>query len=574
MDSPSPLPAPARMEWPFDLTQIEPVTSTQGDLLNYLLQTLSSEDINEVQRTTGYIPITGELSRLHNDLEAAAQRKREVIEAYKLRIPELEAAAEGRPRPPRPAPAPMLQRPKPLPDYASLGDPHKRKRDESAETGSLGRRSSPPPTSHSQGSKPPAAPKPKQTKPRPTAPKPKSKAHAGASDTRGPGADAPGPGEEGFDGDYSRVTKPQNQTPTDAFWRFADQYLRSITEEDMAWLMSKGEDRTLYMIPPLGRPYRAQWEEQDRQLRIGAGLPHSSSIPPPLGPPAQTLDIRPHLTHTPRDQEKVKEYGEDVDKDIVVGGDMYLGHFTERVVAGLLHENVLTFVEDAGGEQREEVEKIAKGVEARTRADLVGLEETLKRELRDIGLLGDDDVDWSTTEDDDVSVQLRILQRKLRDKIDANHARKLRVLEVARRWKAYQEYREVVEHIERQLEAVYVRRFRSIKKKKPPVPNAPPTRPNFRPGQTDPDHVAELIAKRRKFVKDLGDKMFPRREFGGEPKTTSIFDDEERAVLKEEGPVPQVGAAVGGGVGGTGVGGGAGAGIGVGAAGAVQPVPV
>ncbi|KAJ3327977.1 hypothetical protein HDU93_001729, partial [Gonapodya sp. JEL0774] len=399
-------------------------------------------------------------------------------------------------------------------------------------------RASPPPP-HQVGAaaketgKPPSAPKSKPpTKPKPPVPKPKTKGHA-AYIAAFP--ELPGPGEPGFDGDYSRVPKPTNQTPTDQFWRFADQYLRNITDEDMKWLGSKGEDRSLYMIPPLGRPYRQQWDEDDRQLRIGAGLPSTtSSIPPPLGPPQQVADLRPHLSNSARDGTPVKEYVES--NDTVVDGDVYLGHFSERLMSALLQEGLMpaaSGVGSGGAEQPDEGkaddgDRVLKGAgEGRSRADLVSLEERLKWELREIGLIGDDDIDWSTTEDDAVCVQLRSLQRQLQERVQANHARKLRVLEVARRWKGYQEYREVLDQLDRMLEQAYIRRFRSAKKKKTPLQPIRPL-PTARPGvpQHDPDNVAEILKKRRKIMKELGERLYPRKEYGGEPKTKSIFADE------------------------------------------------
>ncbi|KAJ1974135.1 Transcriptional regulator, partial [Dimargaris verticillata] len=97
--------------------------------------------------------------------------------------------------------------------------------------------------------------------------------------------------------------------------------------------------------------------------------------------------------------------------------------------------------------------------------EIVGLEERLKRELRYIGILGEEDVDWANREDDQVSAVLRHAQRQLQEQCEINQKRKARLYDIAREHMAYQEYQHIVDELDKQVEQSYVKRNRGQKKK-------------------------------------------------------------------------------------------------------------
>lgn len=142
------------------------------------------------------------------------------------------------------------------------------------------------------------------------------------------------------------------------------------------------EDITPYLIPPLGKHYTERWEEEDSNLPIASTSSYASPLePPPL------LRTRPeHLT-----------------EDSLGAENVSLGPLSERLVAAM------AFVEEGeesdegreGGERRvkmEDGERAGEGqaegvvAERKVQLDAVDLEERIKRELRFIGILPDEDV--------------------------------------------------------------------------------------------------------------------------------------------------------------------------------------
>lgn len=159
-----------------------------------------------------------------------------------------------------------------------------------------------------------------------------------------------------LDGDFTKLAKPQNQIPFDQFWKFADQFFRPIEEADLAWLQSPGEQMQIYAIPPLGKPYAQQWDDEDRLLSADPS--------------------------TARTETEFR-----MDGDILVSGDAVLGPFTERTLQALVSEALL----ETGSvvSQTSDAETLVQPLPeyvGRTKQDLMDLEERIKVELQYIDL--------------------------------------------------------------------------------------------------------------------------------------------------------------------------------------------
>ncbi|KAI9205339.1 histone acetyltransferases subunit 3-domain-containing protein [Polychytrium aggregatum] len=306
------------------------------------------------------------------------------------------------------------------------------------------------------------------------------------------------------DGDFTRV-KPANQIPLQQFYSFCDQYFRNLTEADLKYLGECDDNVTPYIIPPLGRHYLEQWNEEDMILLGGSadGLKDSQD---PKG-----------ASNQPREYDETD--------DGVIPGDVGFGSLTERIVSSLFHEDLLEAAEDHyHDDEPDDPVAVAARMKARTKTEMSDLEERLKNELRFIGLLPEEEeMDTSMDGDDEIVAELRRLQAELRSQVSVNRFRKDRLLEVAKKWMAWQEYNSLLDEINKQVEASYIKRFRAVKKKKSKQAAAPPA----------PRPVSEsttlLLNRRKRLIQELG-HIFSLEHYGI-PK---------KSIYREESPPPSV----------------------------------
>ena len=74
-----------------------------------------------------------------------------------------------------------------------------------------------------------------------------------------------------LDGSVNKI-KPSQQIPITTFWNYVEPFFKPITEADLKALQeAPAMDPAPYIIPPLGRHYREQWLDEDKQL-MGAGV--------------------------------------------------------------------------------------------------------------------------------------------------------------------------------------------------------------------------------------------------------------------------------------------------------------
>lgn len=101
------------------------------------------------------------------------------------------------------------------------------------------------------------------------------------------------------------------------------------------------------------------------------------------------------------------------------------------------------------------------------RPDYAALDERVLQELKHIGFLGDSDTpQYDAHFDDEVAERLRFLQAELKRVSVQNGARKARLLELTEERMAMQEYNNIADDLDSQLNAAYLKRNRNIGKGK------------------------------------------------------------------------------------------------------------
>ncbi|KWU46526.1 hypothetical protein RHOSPDRAFT_11316, partial [Rhodotorula sp. JG-1b] len=245
--------------------------------------------------------------------------------------------------------------------------------------------------------------------------------------------------------DFSNA-KPGQQIAHSTFQNWVDAYLRPFGEDDLAVLAAKPEDLTPYIIPPLGKHYLERWEEEDLDpsQRPSTSSSFNSSLEPPVLP-----RLRPDA----------------LTEDALAGENVFLGPLSERLMAALaVGEDGLVNVEDDDDDSH----SIEDGsYPPKLPMDAVDFEERVKRELRYIGILPEDEVDWASREDDEVSSALRACQRLLHQQTAMNEARKAILMSLVKDRMAYQDYETARDAQERVIEQGWQKRLRTdVKKKK------------------------------------------------------------------------------------------------------------
>ncbi|KAI7859667.1 histone acetyltransferases subunit 3-domain-containing protein [Circinella umbellata] len=418
------------------------------------------------------------------------------------------------------------------------------------------KRLDPGPTSHSE-SPPPVSKSPsfgKQHKPSETKRKKTSKASSQGKHPKPKSSHT----KTSNDVDFVRV-KPKDQVSVLTFWSAMEPYFRPITEEDRKFLLEKGDDVKPYLLPPLGRHYIETWAEEEQATIPSRGRSNSparregsveasknkhyaeassssnsnkdsSTILKPggkAGTSATTTGKGEGEKETKEDQkpEPIPERArylkstEPLTDDYLMTEDLSCGGLTERLLSTLVIEDMVDLTElknlallddsTAEGTIREEEEddmdldSVTSSEGGRTVVELsnnpteeiVDFEERLKRELRYAGLFGDEDIAWNAREDDDICAELRRLGRELKEQVEANDFRKKRLLEVVDRQLQYEQYRNVLDTYDSQVEQCYMKRFRIQKSKK---------RKATAPRAVLSENAVNAMEKRRTWIDGLG----------------------------------------------------------------------
>lgn len=195
------------------------------------------------------------------------------------------------------------------------------------------------------------------------------------------------------------------------FWQEVDPYFNAFVEDDEKFIAPQTLDPSdpALVIPPLGRNYKEEWEEEDGEEARNASR-YLKSVP-------QTI---------------IMENGEN--KIIPSCGDL-----TSRILSALIEENIVpmemkktlengtafpTFLKTLP--QDKDTSPSCIPIEKPASYDysletFVALEERIKLELKSVGLLDDSDFDTSQREDDEICIELRKLQKQLQERVNSNN---------------------------------------------------------------------------------------------------------------------------------------------------------
>ncbi|KAI8602357.1 histone acetyltransferases subunit 3-domain-containing protein [Dissophora ornata] len=300
--------------------------------------------------------------------------------------------------------------------------------------------------------------------------------------------------------DFSKV-KVANQVPIQAFWASMEPYFRPFTESDRVVLEEEGDQVTPLLIPPLGKHYLDAWAEEDRALMPYDGYESRRS--------SVDLVKDPTLSRNTVYNQPFELTDENIEQD-----EVSCGPLTERIICSLIAEDVVEPKELTQDDDQSALPPSPAPTVAQSNAkNYAELEERLKRELRFVGLLGSDEIDWDAREDDEISITLRSLQKELRDVMKVNKARKQRLLGLVNNHLAYQEYNTILDDLDKQVEQGYLKRFRMTKSKKKKTSTP----------KSLSENALSAMDRRRRFVQGVG-PIFPAENYT--IPTKSIYEDE------------------------------------------------
>ena len=352
------------------------------------------------------------------------------------------------------------------------------------------------------------------------------------------------------DMDFSNA-KPANQVNFSTFQTYVEPYIRAFTEEDVAFLKERGDRITPYLIPQRGpRGYKEVWAAEDGM--DGVAPPRRQQADPneargsmeemndetaetdeiSLGPVMNRLlsIIRPAPAPKKDGNSANTNGNEDAEGDTtMVNGDTSTAENTQQdpsqATAG------------AGTEDHKPTTALGPVDALRPPSlptlDYETLEQRTIQELRHIGFLGPNDVvDFPAQNDDEVCARLRTLQHELRRISRINNIRKARVLELTEERMAMQEYANIADDLDNQVNAAYLKRNRSLAK---PSSHKKGSSQN-RPGQKGvaaagalgargvSDGVRALMQKRRDWIEMVGPVVgYGRPPIPGDEET--VFDE-------------------------------------------------
>ncbi|KAK4158707.1 putative transcriptional adapter 3 [Cladorrhinum sp. PSN259] len=380
------------------------------------------------------------------------------------------------------------------------------------------------------------------------------------------------------DKDFSNA-KPSNQINFSTFSTYIEPYFRPFTEEDLAFLRERGERVAPFVMPKRGKKHYSEiWAEEDGAMAIDSAQDRER-LPPnqprgnienmddelaetdklSVGPLLSRLlsAMRPENRTTAEDKSGGGNGGNSVNAEGDGGANGMNASFdfsfdttTNQPPQANGANGVNGQANGVNGDasqppQPQSLPAATCMPESNTEAwkkathpklDYSQVDERIKQELRHIGflpLLPHDPANPSaapqpdpaaTAEydghyDDEVAARIRLLQARLREQVLVNGARKARLTELVKERMAYQEYQTILEDLDSQVQAAYLKRTRTMGKKPKKA----------RPGQgANAGAVAAAAAAAgmaRPGIGDLTKTLMERRRRWIENIGT-VFDDE------------------------------------------------
>lgn len=404
------------------------------------------------------------------------------------------------------------------------------------------------------------------------------------------------------DKDFSNA-KPSNQINFSTFSTYIDPYFRPYTEEDLAFLRERGDRVGPFVMPKRGkRHYSEIWAEEDGAMAIDSPEGGRDKLPPnqargnienmddevaetdklSVGPLLARLlqAMRPEHRAQPA-EDKPMVNGMNGDGDSTNGISTFdfsfdstvNGNTTNGGMNGVTSTNGTGQANGAGlpnGQQPTALPPATFMPESNSEAwkkathpklEYNQVDERIKQELRHIGFLpllphdpanpnATPQPDPATTAeydghfDDEVAARMRLLQARLREQALINGARKARLTELVKERMAFQEYQTILEDLDSQVQAAYLKRTRTMgKKPKKARPGAAsvPAAAAAAAGMARPgigDLTKTLMERRRRWINDIGtvfdDDGLARVPRASDPDSTIFKPAEMAALIKKE----------------------------------------
>ncbi|KAK7743635.1 Transcriptional regulator [Cytospora paraplurivora] len=365
------------------------------------------------------------------------------------------------------------------------------------------------------------------------------------------------------DKDFSSA-KPTNQISFSTFSTYIEPYFRPFTEEDLAFLRERGERVTPFAIPKRGKKFYKQiWAEEDGQMALDE--PEQPQPNAPRGSiehmtddiaETDKLSVGPLLSRLMQAMRPERRAVASEDSRPVTNGETN-GNSMDVSMNGVdgVDDAAPPVTQSNGQPLERELSPAAHMPESNSEAwkkathpklDYNQVDERIKQELRHIGFLptpADDSeqppvearADYDGAYDDEVAARLRLLQSRLREQMLINGARKEKLSELVRERMAFQEYQTILEDLDSQVQAAYLKRTRTMgktKKKARPGAAVPASTGVARPGIGD--LTKTLMERRRRWIESIG-TVFDGENLGKVPRASepdsSIFKPAEVAEL-------------------------------------------
>lgn len=325
------------------------------------------------------------------------------------------------------------------------------------------------------------------------------------------------------DNDFSSA-KPTNQINFTTFSSFSDPFFRTFTEEDLAFLRERGERVAPFVLPKQGRKHYTEiWAEEDGAMSIDSPQHSRDKLPP--NQPRGTIDsmtdtigetdslsigpITSRLLQTLRPEHRTQtEDKPATNGDVVMNGDTNGDEPNGNTEANPLPP--ATYMTESSSESWKKAQH--------PKLDYLQLDERVKQELMHIGFLPLDNFEpeFDDHMDNQVAARLRTLQARLKDQMLINGARKARLTDLVRERMAHQEYQTILEDLDAQVQAAYMKRTRTMGKSKK----------TKRPGGAGGgSHVVGGSGMARPGIGDLTKTLMERRRRWIDT-IGSVFDDE------------------------------------------------
>merc|ERR1719350_231867 len=240
---------------------------------------------------------------------------------------------------------------------------------------------------------------------------------------------------------------PKNEIPN-RFWLFVEPYCAPLTQEDVRFveelIKGYGDMGEFYRTPPLGQHFAIRWAKEDLDLEKAKGGDENKEA-------------------------KAEEAAPKAVKKETKADSSPFGELTQRLVQGLMEENLMAQVDDV------EVMRV-KDDETGTRNSFIqslkvatgdSLERRLRKELEEQGILEPNEDDGDAGHDE-VQQELARCQQELRAVSQHNLTQLRRLAKSAREEMARQEVRNRLAEADREVCEAYKKIAASRSKKKSP----------------------------------------------------------------------------------------------------------